>query len=179
MQIGAGTRALVTGASKGIGLSLSEELARRGATVGMVARSEEELRKRAEPLGAVALPVDVSDATAIREAAAEFAGQAGGIDLVIANAGIARYAPFADQEPADADQMVAINVLWTINTVRAALPYMRSPRPSGSPRRTAGAATPCSPATSARHCSLPPVTTSTCATQSSTSSRNAVSGPRF
>ena len=124
MKIGEDTRALVTGASKGIGRALCEELARRGATVGMVARNEEELRAAAEPINGVPLAADVADATMIERAAGEFADKAGGIDLVIANAGIARYAPFADQELADAEQMVTINVLGMIYTVRAALPHM-------------------------------------------------------
>jgi 3-oxoacyl-[acyl-carrier protein] reductase len=124
MRIGADTRALVTGASKGIGRALCEELARRGATVGMVARNEEDLRAAAEPIGGIPLAADVGDFTMIEQAAGEFAGKAGGIDLVIANAGIARYAPFADQDLSDAEQMVAINVLGMIYTVRAGLPHM-------------------------------------------------------
>jgi short-subunit dehydrogenase len=124
MQIGADTRALVTGASKGIGRALSEELARRGATVGMVARSEEELREAAEPIGQIPLAADIGDAAAIEQATREFADKAGGLNLVVANAGIARYAPFADQELAHAEQMVTINVLGTIYTVRAGLNHM-------------------------------------------------------
>ena len=124
MQIGADTRALVTGASKGIGRALCEDLAGRGATVGMVARNEEELQAAAEPFGGIPLPADVGDATRIERAAAEFAEKAGGIDLLVANAGIARYAPFADQELADAEQMVTINVFGMIYTVRAALPHL-------------------------------------------------------
>jgi short-subunit dehydrogenase len=124
MKIGADTRALVTGASKGIGRALSEELARRGAAVGMVARNEQELRAAAEPIGGIALPADIADAAAIERATAEFVEKAGGLNLVIANAGIARYAPFADQDLADAEQMVTINVLGTIYTARAGLDHM-------------------------------------------------------
>ena len=124
MQIGAETKALVTGASKGIGRALSEELAGRGATVGMVARNEKELRAAAEPIGAIPLAADIGDATMIEQATREFADKAGGLNLVVANAGIARYAPFADQEIAHVEQMVTINVLGTILTVRAGLNHM-------------------------------------------------------
>lgn len=124
MQIGANTKALITGASKGIGRALAEDFARRGATVGMVARSEEELRAAAEPIGGVPLPCDIADAEAIGRATAEFVEKAGGLNLVVANAGIARYAPFADQDLADAEQMVTINVLGTIYTARAGLDHM-------------------------------------------------------
>lgn len=124
MRLGPDTRALVTGASKGIGRALCAELAARGATVGMVARGEEALREAALQLDAMPLPADVADSGAVEAAVSAFAEQASGIDLVVANAGIARYAPFADQDLADIEQMVAINVLGTIYTVRAVLPHL-------------------------------------------------------
>ncbi|MEK6278226.1 MAG: SDR family oxidoreductase [Actinomycetota bacterium] len=124
MRIDEGTRALVTGASKGIGLATSRLLAQRGATVGMVARGEEELRARADELGASAHAADVSDWQSISAAVEAFVEQAGGIDLLLANAGITRYAPFADQPIEDAEQMVRTNVLGTIYTVKAALPHL-------------------------------------------------------
>ena len=124
MEIDTQTRALVTGASKGIGRAVSEELVRRGAKVGMVARNEDELRAVAEQVGGIPLPADIADAAAIERAAGEFAEKAGGLNLVIANAGIARYAPFADQDLADVEQMTTINVLGTIYTARACLNHM-------------------------------------------------------
>ncbi len=126
MEIGPGTRAVVTGATKGIGRAISLELAARGAQVGLIARSEEELRRLAEEIGerATPLPADVGDRQAVTEAVDSFVEEAGGVELLVANAGIARYEPFADQDPEDADAMVRINVLGTINTVRAGLQPM-------------------------------------------------------
>ena len=124
MLIDSSTRALVTGASRGIGLATSAALAGRGATVGMVARGEEELRARADELGASAHPADVGDRDSIGSAVEAFAAEAGGIDLLFANAGLTRYAPFADQPIEDAELMVRVNVLGTIYTVKAALPLM-------------------------------------------------------
>ena len=123
MKIGADTRAIVTGASKGIGRALSEQLAARGARLGLIARSEDELRALCEKLDteATALPADVADRGAIERAVADFVSEAGGIEVAIAHAGIARYAPFADQDPDDAERMVRTNVLGTMNTVRAAI----------------------------------------------------------
>jgi short-subunit dehydrogenase len=123
MRIDSGTRAIVTGASQGIGRATVEALAARGATVGLVSRGSAEIEALADELGhdAVALPADVSDRGAIEAAVGAFIERTGGLELIVANAGIARYAPFADQDPGDADEMIATNVAGTINTVRAAL----------------------------------------------------------
>jgi 3-oxoacyl-[acyl-carrier protein] reductase len=126
MRIEPGTRAIVTGATRGIGEATARALAARGARVGLLARSADELEALAEELGgdALALEADVADRKSVETATAEFIEQAGGVEIAIANAGIAHYAPFADLEPDKAEAMVNVNVLGTINTVRAALPWM-------------------------------------------------------
>jgi 3-oxoacyl-[acyl-carrier protein] reductase len=124
MRITGDMRALITGASRGIGLATAKALAARGATVGMVARGEEELRTRAEELGASAHPGDITDPGSIQEATDAFVAGAGGLDLLVANAGIAHYAPFADQRIEDAEEMVRVNVLGTIYTVKAGLSHL-------------------------------------------------------
>jgi NADP-dependent 3-hydroxy acid dehydrogenase YdfG len=123
VQIGPQTKAIVTGASHGIGRATVGALAARGATVGMVARSRDTLEEAADPLGdqAISLVADVSDRSAIEGAVEEFVSRAGGLSLLVANAGVARYASFFEQDPADVDQMVATNVTGTFNTVRAGL----------------------------------------------------------
>ena len=126
MQIGADTRAIVTGATKGIGRATARALAGRGAKLGLIARNEDDLSAFAEELGdgAVPLKADVADREAVTGAIESFVEQAGGLELAVANAGIARYAPFAEQDPEDVEAMVHTNVLGTINTVRAALTPM-------------------------------------------------------
>ena len=128
MQIDDSTRALVTGAGKGIGRALAEALAARGATVGLAARSADELSELAAALGpgAVALPCDVGSPEEIGAAVERFAAQAGGLDLAIANAGIAHYGRFEDQEPALHERMTRVNWLGTVNTAGAALPHLRA-----------------------------------------------------
>jgi NAD(P)-dependent dehydrogenase (short-subunit alcohol dehydrogenase family) len=128
MQIGAGTRALVTGASKGIGRALAEALAARGAAVGLAARGAEELEVLAGALGerAIALPCDVAEAGSVGAAVERFAAEAGGLDLAIANAGIAHYGRFEDQDPELHERMTRVNWLGTVNTARAALPHLRA-----------------------------------------------------
>jgi NADP-dependent 3-hydroxy acid dehydrogenase YdfG len=126
VELGSETRALITGAGKGIGRALAEALVARGARVGLVARSADQLGALAADLGerASAHPADVADRDAVTAAVSGFVADAGGLDLLVANAGIARYAPFSEQDPADADAMVRTNVLGTINTVRAGLDPM-------------------------------------------------------
>lgn len=126
MRIGPDTRVLITGATRGIGRALAQALGSRGAKLGLVARGEDELRAFCEELGggATPLPADVGDREAVEAAVGSFAETAGGLEIAIANAGIARYAPFIDQDPEDVEAMVRTNVLGTINTVRASLQPM-------------------------------------------------------
>jgi short-subunit dehydrogenase len=126
MRITEGTRAFVTGASRGIGRSLAERLSARGATVGLAARSSAELEQIAAglPGTAYALECDVASADSVQHAVDEFASRAGGLDLLVANAGVTHYAPFADQSLADAERMTAINWLGTVYTVHAGLPRL-------------------------------------------------------
>ena len=123
MQVGPGTRVLVTGASRGIGEAIARAFAARGAIVGLVARRREPLEKLVGELpgeGHLALPADVADADAIAGAVERF----GHVDVVVANAGITHYRPFAQLPLDEARHMNDVNWLGTIHTVWAALPQM-------------------------------------------------------
>jgi short-subunit dehydrogenase len=126
VRIDASTRALVTGASRGIGRALAEALAARGATVGLLARSSEELEALAAELPGehVPLAADVSDRAEVERAVDEFVERTGGLDLVVANAGIARYGPFRETGVDAVEEMTRINWLGTVYTVGAALPHL-------------------------------------------------------
>jgi short-subunit dehydrogenase len=121
MRIGAGTRALVTGASRGIGRALAVALAARGAHVGLLARDATRLEALAAELGGTALPADVGDRAAVAAAIERF----GALQLVVANAGVAHYGPFLETPLERAEEMTRINWLGTLYTVHAALPHLQ------------------------------------------------------
>jgi short-subunit dehydrogenase len=126
MHIGSGTRALVTGASRGIGRAVAYALADRGATVGLAARSTGDLEALARELPGAHHPLtcDVALPASIATAIEEFAAAAGGLELLVANAGIAYYEPIAEQSLEAIEQMTEVNWLGTVYTVKAALPYL-------------------------------------------------------
>jgi short-subunit dehydrogenase len=123
MQLTPRTRALVTGASRGIGEALALEFARRGCTVGLVARSEDALESVVARLPGGehrALEADVTDAESVARAVAGF----GEVDLLAANAGIAHYMPFREMPLELVEQLTRVNWMGTVNSVSAVLPGM-------------------------------------------------------
>jgi short-subunit dehydrogenase len=123
MQVGPGTRVLVTGASRGIGAAITRAFAARGCTLGLVARSREPLENLAAGLpgsGHAVLEADVADRASIAAAVADF----GDVDVLVANAGLTHYMPFVELPPDKAEEMNAVNWTGTLNTVGAALPRM-------------------------------------------------------
>jgi short-subunit dehydrogenase len=114
---------LVTGASRGIGEAIARAFAKRGATLGLLARKREPLDDLAAQLegeGHVPLVADVTDPDSVAEAVNEF----GHVDVVVANAGITHYRPFAQLPLDEARHMNDVNWLGTIYTVWTALPGM-------------------------------------------------------
>jgi 3-oxoacyl-[acyl-carrier protein] reductase len=128
MDLGlAGARALVGGASAGLGLAIGEALAAEGARVALAARSEAPLHANAERIGngAVAVPVDLASPSGPRQAVEAAVDAFGGLDLLLVNSGGPPLGRFDDVT--DEQWQAAIDgVLWmVIRSVRAALPYLR------------------------------------------------------
>lgn len=127
MHIDSATTAIVTGGSRGIGYATAKALAARGARVGLLARGREGLEEAIaslppSPAGEhIPLVADVGRRREVERAVERFTRRAERLDLVVANAGIAHYGPFAETDVARAEEMVRVNVLGTIYTVRAAL----------------------------------------------------------
>ena len=121
VEIGPGTRVLVTGASRGIGNAIARAFAARGCTLGLVARRSGPLEELAGELpgsGHAVLAGDVADPDSISAAIEQF----GDVDVLVANAGITHYRPFAQLPLDEARQMNDVNWLGTIYTVWSALP---------------------------------------------------------
>jgi 3-oxoacyl-[acyl-carrier protein] reductase len=130
MRLGNGTRVLVTGASRGLGRSIAEQFAWRGAQLGLVARSEGELHTLVDELPDADHKILIADA-ADRQQMAAVVKAFGDIDVVVANAGVARYLNFAELPLDEAERMTQINWLGTLYTVQPALQRMIE-RGSGS-----------------------------------------------
>jgi 3-oxoacyl-[acyl-carrier protein] reductase len=121
-----GSVVVITGASRGIGKATALAAAGKGATVGLMARTEAELAavlKEAGGKGAIAV-ADVGDGEQIRAALAQLERDLGPVDILVANAGIGAYGPFADIDPADIERIVRVNTLGTLYAVRAVVPGM-------------------------------------------------------
>lgn len=127
----AGRTALVTGASRGIGLAVARLLVSDEVRVAMLARGAEELRARAGELGPLAMGIacDVADAAAVERTAAAIADRFGGApDILVNNAGLFQLAP-VEATSADAfARALAVNVVAPFLLVRAFLPAMRERR---------------------------------------------------
>ena len=117
--------AIVTGASRGLGLALARALAERGWRLVIDARGAAALEAAREELAAVALPGDVADEAHRRDLVAA-AGER--IDLVVNNASVlgpSPLPPVADLEPAALEEILRANLIGPLGLIRLALPHMR------------------------------------------------------
>jgi len=115
-----GRVALVTGASRGIGAAVAHGLAAEGAKVALASRSGDDLGIE----GALAQPCDVRDPADLESLVSAAVDRFGGIDVLVANAGVGAYGSFLDLPPEQLEEMIDINVKGTLYAVRAALPYL-------------------------------------------------------
>lgn len=121
-----GKVALVTGASKGLGLGVASALACEGAKVAIASRSEERIRQAAESIGAKAFVHDTSDADAAGELVRQVESQLGPVDILVANSGGPPASPdalsFSHEQWRSAYELLLLGALALVESV---LPGMR------------------------------------------------------
>jgi NADP-dependent 3-hydroxy acid dehydrogenase YdfG len=137
----AGTTALVTGASSGIGAATAVALGRQGARVALVARRKDRLdavaeRIRAQGAVALALEADISDRRQATAAVERAVADLGRLDTLVNNAGIMLLGPALGSSLEDWERMVTLNLMGSLYITHAALPHLVSAA-AASPRRVA------------------------------------------
>src|SRR3712207_3763824 len=125
-----GRTVLVTGAARGIGAETARRLHGKGANVVLCGLEPGELEARAAELGdrAAWFEADVTDLAAMERVAEQAAGRFGGIDVVVANAGVAPHGTVASVDPAAFARTIEVNLLGVFRTVRATLPHVTARR---------------------------------------------------
>jgi NAD(P)-dependent dehydrogenase (short-subunit alcohol dehydrogenase family) len=126
-----GQRVWVIGASTGIGAAVARDLINAGARVALSARSRGRLDAIAEGTDAIVTPLDITDRTAVLAAATQVRDALGALDLVIVVAGT-HSAMRADRfDRAEADQLLAVNLVGPLNCLEAVLPTLLKQRRGG------------------------------------------------
>ena len=126
----AGKRALVTGASRGIGAAIALALADQGADVAITyersADRAAEVVASIQALGrrAVAITANSADAAAVKRSVGEAVTALGGLDILVNNAGIARGGPVETMSFEDIDAILAVNVRSVVLASQAAIPHL-------------------------------------------------------
>jgi NAD(P)-dependent dehydrogenase (short-subunit alcohol dehydrogenase family) len=118
-----GRTVFITGAARGIGAAAAERLYAKGANVALVGLEPERLAQNAERLGerAAWFEVDVTDLEALEDAVAMTVERFGGIDVAIANAGIAFMGSLATEPVEQVERTLAVNLLGVWRTDRAVI----------------------------------------------------------
>ncbi len=125
-----GRRALVTGASRGIGAAIAKALAEKGADVAITyersaARAAEVVREIASKgRKALAIQADSADPTAVKRSVEEAVEGLGGLDVLVNSVGIARLGAFVDLTLTDIDALLNVNVRSAVLATQAAIPHL-------------------------------------------------------
>jgi NAD(P)-dependent dehydrogenase (short-subunit alcohol dehydrogenase family) len=129
-----GKAAIVTGGSKGIGLSIALALADAGASIALAARGEEDLQRAASAIEAaggraLTVPTDVADPGAVQNLVERTAGAFGAVDILVNNAGAAPFMSTLDQmKESGFEKYFRINFMGAVYCTKAVAPLMLAAR---------------------------------------------------
>ena len=136
-----GRRVLITGAARGIGAALAERLHQRGARVAIIGLEDDLLAAVAARCGDAHWGhCDVGDREQVDRAVEDAVAALGGLDVVVANAGIAAQLPLVGGDPAVMERTIRVNVLGAYYTLRAAGPHISHRNGYALPIASVGAA---------------------------------------
>jgi short-subunit dehydrogenase len=124
-----GKRAILTGASGGIGRATAEALVKAGARVALASRNAaaiQELAQRLEQLGGdvIAVPTDITKPEDRHRLVQTVIDRFGGLDLLINNAGVGSWGHFATSTPEIMQQVMEVNFFAPVELTRVAMPYL-------------------------------------------------------
>lgn len=127
----AGQTVLVSGAGSGLGKAVATLFARLGARLAICGRNPERLEAAAgllRGLGAevIAVPMSIRDPAQVQALIERVWAEAGGLDLLVNNAGIGHYAEFAEEDPAIIDRILQLNVTAPFDLTRRAAKHMKA-----------------------------------------------------
>ena len=122
--------AVITGGSKGIGLAIAEAFAADGVNVVITGRDEQALAAAEGTLsalkgGVLASRTDVRDYAAVEKLMQDAAAKFGGIDVLVNNAGVGKFAPVDEMSLEDWHTVIDTNLNAVFYCTKAALPYLR------------------------------------------------------
>jgi NAD(P)-dependent dehydrogenase (short-subunit alcohol dehydrogenase family) len=120
-----GRRVLITGAARGIGAATAQRLHSRGARVALAGIEPEQLRQVGADCGdAPVFECDVRDRAQVEAAVEGAVARLGGLDVVVANAGVAAQLPLIGGDPEIFERTIAVNLVGVYYTLRAAGPHI-------------------------------------------------------
>jgi len=121
-----GKVAVVTGGNSGIGLATAKRLQDEGARVAISGRNQQTLDEAVNTIGngVLAVRADVSKLTDVDQLYAQVSKKLGKIDVLFVNAGVAKFAPFADTSESTYDEQFDINIKGAYFTIQKALPFL-------------------------------------------------------
>lgn len=125
----AGKTALITGGTTGIGLATARLFIQEGARVAITGQDAARVEQAGAELGkgAIAIRADVTSAGDMAALSTRLKEEFGGLDIIFANAGIARTVPFAEIDDAGMDELINVNFKGVVYTIQRMLPILRKP----------------------------------------------------